>query len=98
MRSHWAGSASTAMAQAPNRAHSTATEPEPEPTSQIVRPGAGPSRARARARTSDLVIIESRWSKAVSGRAQAVGAPVWPASQRGPVGAGVLAREIRTWG
>ena len=85
MRSHWAWSASTAMTYAPKRAHSTATDPEPAPTSQMVRPGAGPRRASTSARTSALVIIESRCSKASSGRAQRCGAPAWPASQRGAV-------------
>ena len=88
--SHWAGSASTAITAAPNRAHSTATEPDPAPTSQIVRPGAGPSRASTSARTSALVIIESRCSNASSGSAHPSGAPGWPASQRGGPGACVL--------
>ena len=56
----------------------------------MTRPGAGPSRARISARTSALVIIESRCSNASSGRAQPSGAPWWPASQRGSLGAGWL--------
>ena len=96
--SHWAWSASTAITWAPNRAHSTATEPEPAPTSQIVRPGPGPSRASTSARTSDLVIMESRWSKASSGRAQPSGAPWCPASQRGSPGASSGSRAMRTLG
>ena len=65
-RAHCAGSRSTAITAAPNRAHSTATEPEPAPTSHTRVPGRGPSRASARARTSGLVTIESRCSNASS--------------------------------
>ena len=80
-RAQASASLSTATTSAPNRAHSTATDPLPLPRSQTTVPVRGARWASARARTSALVTIESRWSKAVSGRAQPSGTRSPPAIQ-----------------